>query len=128
MVEHSPEQLDSIFHALADSTRRDILARLAETDLSIGELSKSYPMTLAAVSKHIRVLERAALVSITKSGRVRHCAFRGEALDVAAAQIAEFRRFWEQQLSGLENIIQARRASKAQPGANKNGNGNDDTE
>src|SRR5277367_5910593 len=98
MVNNREAVLDLTFHALADKTRRDMLKRLAKGDLSISQLAETYDMSLVAVSKHIKVLEKAGLVSATKEGRVNRCAMRFETLAAAADQISFYMQFWSQQL------------------------------
>jgi DNA-binding transcriptional ArsR family regulator len=99
-------QLDRIFHALADATRRDILRRLASASHAIGELAPAYDMSLPAVSKHVRVLEGAGLVETTKEGRVNRCEMRIDPLEAASEQIEFYRRFWSAQLEGLSRYVQ----------------------
>src|ERR1700709_243126 len=101
MVNNREAALDLTFHALADSTRRDILKRLAQGDLSISRLAETYDMSLVAVSKHIKVLEKAGLVAANKEGRVCHCAMRFESLALASEQLSFYMQFWSQQMDGL---------------------------
>jgi len=105
MVKYSDDELDSIFQALSDRTRRHILSRLCRDDLSISDIAGSYQMTLAAVSKHIRVLERAKLVKTTKEGRVYRCNMNFEPLEKAAGQLEFYKQFWSRQLEGLEKYV-----------------------
>jgi DNA-binding transcriptional ArsR family regulator len=106
MVNNREAALDLVFHALADTTRRDILKRLAQEDLSISRLAETYDMSLVAVSKHVKVLEKAGLVATTKEGRVYRCVMRFEPLVAASDQISFYMRFWNQQLEGLDQYIQ----------------------
>ena len=99
------EQLDLTFHALADSTRRNILLRLSKEDLSIKALAEEYKMTLAAVSKHIRVLAAAKLLKTTKEGRVHRCEMTPEPLAEISEVIAAYQKFWGDQLSALEDFL-----------------------
>lgn len=105
MVHNDEDALDLVFHALADRTRRDILTRLAAGELNISELALSYDMSLTAVSKHIKVLEKAGLVSTTKEGRVHRCTMQFEPLEAASDQIAYYKQFWERQLDGLDRFV-----------------------
>jgi DNA-binding transcriptional ArsR family regulator len=89
MVEYSPPNLDRVFGALADPTRRSIVARLAIGEASIGEIARAYPITLQAVIKHLDVLEDAALVTRTKRGRTVGCALAVDRLGVGSEWIAE---------------------------------------
>lgn len=106
MVYHSPAgpeaaTLDATFAALSDPTRRSILERLAARDFTIGELAEAYPMSLPAVSKHIRVLERAGLATIEKEGRVRRCSLAAGPMRDASAWIERYREFWSDGLDRL---------------------------
>src|SRR3954464_13221891 len=86
--------LDSTFAALADPTRRDILARLATGDRTIKELASRFDMSLPAVSKHIYVLERAGLARITRDGRARRASLNTAPMRAAQQWIARYQRFW----------------------------------
>lgn len=102
MVNYSGALLDSTFAALSDATRRGILARLArQGETSVSDLAAPYKMSLPAVSKHLRVLETAGLVSRQKDGRVHRCRLRAEPMRDAAAWIEHYRQFWEAQLDSL---------------------------
>lgn len=102
-------ELDSIFHALADGTRRDILARLAENDYPIKVLAENYDMTLAAVSKHIRVLEKAKFVETTKEGRVHKCKMNFEPLKKVELQVEFFKQFWTDQFDAIETYLKKKK-------------------
>ncbi len=106
MVNNREAVLDLAFHALADRTRRDILKRLAKGELSISRLAETYDMSLVAVSKHVRVLEKAGLVAATKEGRVNRCAMRFEPLVAASDEISFYMQFWSQQMEGLDQYVQ----------------------
>jgi DNA-binding transcriptional ArsR family regulator len=108
MVKYS-EQLDSTFGALADPTRRAILASLMLGQASITELAKPHRMSLPAVMKHIRVLEEAGLVSQEKTGRTRHCRLAAEPLKQAEDWIAQYRKFWEGAFDSLERFLSQRK-------------------
>jgi len=97
--------LDATFAALADPTRRAILATLTQGQASVSELAKPYRMSLPAVMKHLRVLQRAGLVSQEKTGRVRRCRLAGESLRQAADWLARYRVFWETQLNSLDRYL-----------------------
>jgi DNA-binding transcriptional ArsR family regulator len=105
MVKFNEDEMDSIFQALSDRTRRHILSRLCQDELSISDIASSYRMTLAAVSKHIRVLERAKLVRTTKEGRVYRCNMNFEPLEKASSQLEFYKQFWSRQLEGLEKYV-----------------------
>lgn len=99
------ERLDSTFSALADPTRRAILATLMLGESSISKLAEPYRMSLPAVMKHIRVLEQAGLVAQKKIGRTRHCRLAAEPLKEAEQWISQYRRFWEGTLDALERFL-----------------------
>jgi DNA-binding transcriptional ArsR family regulator len=107
MVNYSLAPLDSTFAALSDATRRGILARLARHgETSVSDLAAPYQMSLPAVSKHLRVLEHAGLVSRQKDGRVHRCRLRAEPMKDAAAWIEHYRQFWEAQLDSLARYLE----------------------
>jgi len=97
--------LDVTFAALADPTRRAILSTLRQGQASVSDLAKPYRMSLPAVMKHLRVLEKAGLVSQEKTGRVRRCRLAGESLEQAAAWLATYRAFWKTQLDSLDRYL-----------------------
>jgi DNA-binding transcriptional ArsR family regulator len=103
MVKYS--QLDSTFGALADPTRRAILASLMLGQSSITALARPHRMSLPAVMKHIRVLEEAGLVSQEKTGRTRHCRLAAEPLKQAEDWISQYRKFWEGTFDSLERFL-----------------------
>lgn len=94
-------QLDLLFHALGHRTRRALLARLARRPARVTDLARPFAMSLPAVSRHIRVLERARLVRRTVDGRVHHCAPNFAPLQTVEAWLHHYRRFWEGQLGAL---------------------------
>jgi DNA-binding transcriptional ArsR family regulator len=106
MVKYQSDGLNEIFGALADPTRRAILARLALGETSVGELAEPFEMSLPAVSKHLGVLETAGLVQREKQGRVRRCHLDGRPLEAAAGWIEDYRRFWESQLDSLARYLE----------------------
>ena len=93
--------LDSTFAALADPTRRAILERLASGDLPVTTLAAPFNVSLPAISKQLRVLERAGLVTQEKDGRVRRCQLQAGPLKPAVDWIEGYRRFWDQQIESL---------------------------
>jgi DNA-binding transcriptional ArsR family regulator len=99
-------RLDAVFHALADPTRRSLVARLAEGTATITELAEPFRMSLPAVSKHIGVLERAQLVRRRVHGRVHHCSLEPEALRYVDGFISRYRPFWEGTLDSLARYIE----------------------
>lgn len=115
MVYDHEDVLDLAFHALSDRTRRDILKRLVMGEMGISQLSSTYDMTLAAVSKHVKVLEKAGLVTTSKEGRVHRCVMRFEPLEAASAQIEFYTRFWQNQLDNMDQYIQHVLSQREEP-------------
>jgi DNA-binding transcriptional ArsR family regulator len=107
VVKHSQDELDALFSALADATRRDILVRLAEGDAPVTKLAEPLPMSLPAVSRHLRVLESAGLVVRRRDGRVHRISLAAEPMVDALEWMAFFGRFWEHQLDALEGFFAA---------------------
>jgi DNA-binding transcriptional ArsR family regulator len=105
MVKYTSHSLDRTFSALSDPTRRAILARLAQGDAAVSELASPFAMSLPAISKHLRVLEQAGLVERTKGGRVHRLRLVARPLHEAAAWIAYYQHFWEQQLEALADYL-----------------------
>ncbi len=102
-------RLDDTLRALANPTRRAILARLAAGEACVTEIAAPFGMSLNAVSKHLKRLERAGLVQRTVAGREHRFSFAGEALGEATAWIEATRSFWERRLANLEDLLRARR-------------------
>jgi DNA-binding transcriptional ArsR family regulator len=103
--------LDLTFAALADSTRRAILARLALGETSVTELAKPFEMSMPAISKHLKVLEKAGLINRGRDAQMRPARLNPAALKTAAAWIDEYRRFWEQSFDRLDSYLQKLQAS-----------------
>ncbi|MCR5870394.1 MULTISPECIES: helix-turn-helix transcriptional regulator [unclassified Sphingomonas] len=99
------ERLDATFHALADPTRRGMLATLAQGEKSIGELAQPYAMTLAGASKHVQVLERAGLVVRRRDGRTHRCALNPAPLAEANQWLQQWADFWNARLDQLEILL-----------------------
>jgi DNA-binding transcriptional ArsR family regulator len=99
------QHLDAAFGALADATRRAILAQLARGDRSISEIAQSFSMTLPAVSKHVYVLERAGLAVVRREGRVRRCQLVATPLREAANWIDPYRKFWDASFDRLADYL-----------------------
>jgi DNA-binding transcriptional ArsR family regulator len=89
------DQLSATFAALADPTRRAILARLSDGDATVNELAEPFPMSVQAVSQHLQVLERAGLIERGRSAQLRPSRLRGEPLRDVAEWLARYRRFWD---------------------------------
>ena len=105
MVKYRTDSLDAVFSALGDGTRRAILAKLAEGETRVTDLAAPYDMSLPAVSKHLRVLETAGLVTKRKQGRVIFCSLRPQPLMGAADWIAFYRSFWERKFDALASYL-----------------------
>ena len=114
MVKHNT-QLDLTFAALADPTRRAILTRLAKGDVSVGELAKPFEISLPAVSKHLRVLQRAGLLTQDPQGRVRRCKLQAAPMREASEWIQHYRRFWTRQLDALAEFVEAEGPKNVRP-------------
>ena len=99
------DQLSETFSALADPTRRAILARLAHGEATVGELAAPFPVSLQAVSKHLKVLERAGLIARGKTAQWRPCRLRGEPLGNAATWLQDYRQFWEGSFDRLDEHL-----------------------
>jgi DNA-binding transcriptional ArsR family regulator len=105
MVNQQSERLDRIFHALTDPTRRLMLRSLAARERTVGELAQPFRMSLAAASKHVKVLEAAGLVRRTVQGRTHFCRLDPKPLAGAAEWIRFYERFWNERLDALEELL-----------------------
>lgn len=105
------EQLDATFFALADPTRRAILARLATGEASVGELTAPFDMSQPAISKHLKVLERAGLVSVEQDGQRRPRRLEPEPLEAATKWIERYREVWEANFRRLDALLDELQAS-----------------
>jgi DNA-binding transcriptional ArsR family regulator len=101
MTTATADQLSTTFAALADPTRRAIMARLARGEATVNELAEPFPITLQAVSKHLKVLERAGLIARGRSAQLRPSRVQGAALKEAADWLADYRGFWEETFDRL---------------------------
>jgi len=99
------ERLDTTFAALADPTRRKMLAQLTAGECSIGALAEPYRMSFAGAAKHVAVLERAGLIERRKAGRQQLCRLKAEPLAEAEAWLRQWQRFWGESLDRLEALI-----------------------
>jgi DNA-binding transcriptional ArsR family regulator len=115
MVEHDSHTLDTIFHALGDATRRAMLGELAAGERTVGELAEPFAMSLAAVSKHIKVLENAGMVRRDIRGRTHVCSLEPVPLMRADRWIGIYRRFWTDRLDTLEKMLRAEDAGAPPP-------------
>jgi DNA-binding transcriptional ArsR family regulator len=115
MVKYSDNELNSIFAALADATRRGILARLAQGEASVSDLAAPFDISLPGVSKHLRVLERAKLIRRRKEGRINRCRLVAEPMKNAAEWIEHYRQFWEEQFDALARFLVGGEGDKTWP-------------
>ena len=99
------DSLSSTLSALADPTRRGILARLAKGDATVTEIAAPYDMSLAAVSKHLKVLEGAGLISRGREAQWRPCHLEAEPLEAVSAWLDEYRRFWDRSMDRFEEYL-----------------------
>jgi DNA-binding transcriptional ArsR family regulator len=102
----SSKTLDSTFAALADPTRREILVRLASGEASVKELAEPFEMSLPGISKHLKVLERAGLISRGRVAQTRPCRLEARPLKEAADWVERYRRFWEESFDRLDDYLQ----------------------
>ncbi len=110
-----PDRLSITFAALADPTRRAILARLQDGETSVLELAAPFDMSLPAISKHLRVLERAGLIARSRDAQRRPCRIAAEPLREAAEWITGYRRFWEESFDRLDEYLQEMKQRETQP-------------
>src|SRR5215213_6022798 len=108
-------RLDATFAALADPTRRAILARLAVGEASVAELAAPFAMSQPAISKHLKVLERAGLVSRRRDRQRRPCRLEARPLAEATGWLVSYRRFWEQSFAGLDALLEELQAPQRPP-------------
>jgi DNA-binding transcriptional ArsR family regulator len=109
MGEYKTSRLDELFAAVSDGTRRAILARLAESDARVTELASAFPISLNSTSKHIRILERAGLVTRTVQGREHMLSLNAAPMAEAAEWMEFYRRFWDSRLAALEDFVLKKR-------------------
>jgi DNA-binding transcriptional ArsR family regulator len=115
------DQLSATFSALADPTRRAILARLALGETSVTELAEPFEMSMPAVSKHLKVLERAGLIARGREAQWRPCRLDAEPLREAARWIEEYRRFWEESLDRLDKYLREIKEGRTKSKTNGSG-------
>jgi DNA-binding transcriptional ArsR family regulator len=109
----SPDRLSAVFAALADSTRRDILAQLSTGTRSVTELAEPYDMSLPAISKHLRVLENSGLITRGRDAQWRPCRIQAAPLKEAVDWIGQYRKHWEESLDRLDDYLQQLQAQPA---------------
>jgi DNA-binding transcriptional ArsR family regulator len=112
----SPDRLSTTFSALADPTRRAILARLISGEASVTELAEPFEMSLPAVSKHLKVLERAGLIARSREAQWRPCRLEAGPLKDAADWLEHYRRFWEESFDRLDNYLGEMQAQEKRDG------------
>jgi DNA-binding transcriptional ArsR family regulator len=112
MVEQENAALDRVFHALADPSRRAMLARLASGERTVGELAEPLPISLAAASKHIKVLEDSGLVQRSIQWRTHVCRLNAAPLAVAQKWLGFYEVFWNERLDVLEELFRAKKNKK----------------
>src|SRR5436853_7795599 len=100
------DHLSVTFAALADPTRRAILARLAEGEASVTELAKPFDLSLPGVSKHLKVLQRAGLITQSRNAQWRPCRLEAGRLKAASEWVGEYRRFWDESFERLDEVLQ----------------------
>lgn len=109
----SPDRLSTTFAALADPTRRAILARLASGETSVTDLAKPFEMTMPAVTKHLKVLENAGLITRGREAQWRPCKLEAKPLQEAADWVEKYRQFWEQRLDQLDSYLKELQAQES---------------
>jgi DNA-binding transcriptional ArsR family regulator len=115
MVNNSSEQLSTVFLAIADPTRRAILERLAHGEASGTELARPFPISVPAISKHLRVLEHADLILHRKDGRTHWFRLAARPMREAAAWLEHYRHFWEAQFDALDTYLQVTSEEEQDP-------------
>ncbi len=113
------DRLSSTFAALADPTRRAILARLALGETSVSKLAEPFEMSMPAVSKHLKVLERAGLITRSRDAQMRPCRIEATALKEADDWLEEYRRLWEQRLDRLDDYLRVLQSKEKKRGRKK---------
>ena len=115
-MEPSGDVLDATFAALADPTRRAIIARLARGEASVTELAEPFAMSQPATSKHLKVLERAGLITRGRDAQRRPCRIEAQPLAEADAWLEPYRQLWESNFQRLDGVLEELKARKTKPG------------
>ena len=115
----SARHLDLTFAALSDPTRRAILSRLASGEATVMDLAKPFDMTLPAISKHLKVLQRAGLISQGREAQWRPCRLEAAPLEDAAAWIEKYRRYWEESFGRLDEYLETAQTKEKKHGRRK---------
>ncbi|MBL4795305.1 MAG: winged helix-turn-helix transcriptional regulator [Pseudomonadales bacterium] len=105
MVNNKEQQLNLIFSALSDPTRRAMLKRLADDEMSVAELSLPFKLSKSAVTKHLKVLEKAGLLNRTINGRVHHCRMDATPLETASEWMTFYKAFWNDKFDALDSYL-----------------------
>jgi DNA-binding transcriptional ArsR family regulator len=113
------DRLSATFSALADPTRRAILARLSRGEASVTELAEPFEMSMPAVTKHLKVLERAGLVSRGREAQWRPCRLEAQPLQGVANWVEQYRQFWEQSFDRLDDYLKTLQVKEDKDGRNK---------
>jgi DNA-binding transcriptional ArsR family regulator len=121
--ETAADRLSATFAALADPTRRAILARLAAGDTSVTKLAAPFEMSLPAISKHLKVLERAGLIARGREAQWRPCRLKAGPLKTAAGWLEHYRRFWEQSFDRLDDYLRELQSREPQSKEKEKKNG-----
>ncbi len=112
MVNYTSSSLDTVFSALSDPTRRAILAQLAEGDITVKQLAEPHAMSLPAISKHLKVLEKAGLLKREIDGRVHRCQLEATPLSAAADWITYYKKFWDTRMDSLAQYLEETKVNK----------------
>jgi DNA-binding transcriptional ArsR family regulator len=113
------DHLSTTFSALADPTRRAILARLAQGETSVTDIARPFEMSMPAVTKHLKVLERAGLISRSREAQWRPCRLKADPLKDVAGWVEHYRQFWEQSFDRLDDYLRELQTKQAKPSRNK---------
>ena len=122
MVEYSNNALDAVFNALADPTRRALITQLSAGEQRVSDLAKPFQMSLAGVSKHIQVLEKAGLIERRIEGRTHYCRLDPRTLENAYEWLAFYQQFWTERLDALEKLFTFETQRKIPPNRDDNNN------
>lgn len=125
MEKYSADHLSVTFAALADPTRRAILARLAQGEASVTELAKPFDLSLPGISKHLKVLQRAGLITQSRNAQWRPCRLEPARLKEASEWVGEYRRFWDESFQRLDDVLQDLIQKEKQDGEGRKDNAED---
>ncbi|MBL4906905.1 MAG: helix-turn-helix transcriptional regulator [Sneathiella sp.] len=114
------DPLSRVFSALADPTRRQILERLAEGETSAGDLAKPFAMSAPAISRHLKILEKAGLIERKVEAQWRRCSLNPEGLKRADGWVSQYRNFWEERFSALDDYLKEIQEKRSNPDDKRN--------